>query len=63
MRPKAVTLIVRMWPGPDGTLKASVRPAEGGETQHFSNLADLLHYLEQAQKEFDEKPGESRGLR
>jgi hypothetical protein len=52
-----------MWQGPDGAVKASVKPADGGETQHFPNLADLLHYLEQAYKEFDEKPGESWGLR
>lgn len=63
MRPKAVTLIVRMWQGPDGTVKASVKPADGGETHHFPDLAALLHYLEQAQQELDEKPGESQGLR
>lgn len=63
MRQKAMTLIVRMWQGPDGTVKASVKPADGGETQHFPDLEALLHYLEQAQEEFSEKPGESQGLR
>ncbi|GIW24613.1 MAG: hypothetical protein KatS3mg069_0880 [Meiothermus sp.] len=63
MRQKAVTLIVRMWQGPDGSVKASVKPADGGETQRFSNLAALLRYLEQTQKELDEKPGEAEGLR
>ncbi len=63
MRQKAVTLIVRMWQGPDGTVKASVKPTDGGETQHFPDLAALLHYLEQTQEQFGEKPGESRGLR
>ncbi len=63
MRQKAVTLIVRMWQGPDGTVKASIKPAEGGETHHFPNLASLLHYLEQAQQEFIEKSGEPKGLR
>ncbi|MBO1436501.1 hypothetical protein J3L12_04730 [Meiothermus sp. CFH 77666] len=63
MRPKAVTLIVRMWQGPDGTVKASVKPADGGEIQHFPDLAALLHYLEQTQQAFDAKPGEPQGLR
>ncbi|WP_297860794.1 hypothetical protein [Meiothermus sp.] len=63
MRPKAVTLIVRMWQGPDGTVKASVKPADGGKIEHFPDLAALLHYLEQAQQAFDDNPGESRGLR
>lgn len=63
VRQKAVTLIVRMWQGPDGTVKASVKPADGGETQHFPDLTTLLQYLEQAQEQFGEKPGESHGLR
>lgn len=63
MRPKAVTLIVRVWQGSDGTVKASVKPADGGETQHFPDLLALLHYLEQAQQAFENNPGESRGLR
>ncbi|MDW8426141.1 MAG: hypothetical protein RMK51_09425 [Meiothermus sp.] len=63
MRQKAVTLIVRMWQGPDGTVKVSVKPADGGETQHFPDLAALLKYLEHAQEAFEEKPGASQGLR
>lgn len=63
MRQRAVTLIVRMWQGPDGTVKASVKSAEGGETRHFPDLTSLLHYLEQAQQQFGDKPGESSGLR
>ncbi len=63
MRQKAVTLIVRMWQGPDGAVKASVKPADGGETLHFPDLTTLLQYLERAKEQFDEKPGESRGLR
>lgn len=64
MRPKAMTLIVRMWQGPDGTVKASVKGAEGHETRHFPDLASLLHYLEQAQeKGFWVKPSEPSGLR
>ncbi len=63
MRQKAVTLIVRMWQGPDGTVKASVKPADGGETRHFPDLTSLLQYLERAQQQFGEKPEESSGLR
>jgi len=63
MGSKAVTLIVRMWHGPDGTIKASVKPADGGATQHFPDLTALLNYLEQARMEFDEKKDESHGLR
>jgi hypothetical protein len=53
-----------MWQAPDGTVKASVKGAEGGETRHFPDLAALLHYLEQAQdKGFWGKPSEPSGLR
>lgn len=64
MRPKAITLIIRMWQAPDGTVKASVKGAEGGETRHFADLEALLHYLEQAQeKSFWGKSPEPSGLR
>lgn len=31
MHQKMVTLIVRIWQGPDGAVKVSVKPAEGGQ--------------------------------
>ncbi|WP_027876544.1 hypothetical protein [Meiothermus cerbereus] len=63
VRPKAVTLIVRMWRGSDGAVKASVKAAEGGPTRYFPNLVALLHYLEQAQEKIEEIPLPSQGLR
>ncbi len=65
MRPpgKAVTLIVRMWQGPDGSVKASVKPTSGGETQHFPDLGSLLRYLETREESFKDDTGEVQGLR
>ncbi|MER3482011.1 MAG: hypothetical protein C4332_01435 [Meiothermus sp.] len=64
MRPKAVTLIVRMWQAQDGTIKASIKGAEGGQTRHFPDLQALLHYLEGAREQgFWVKPSEPSGLR
>lgn len=63
MRQKMVTLIVRIWQGPNGTVKTSVKPADGGETRHFPDLAALMHYLELTRLRFEEEPGESQGLR
>jgi len=64
MRQKAMTLVVRMWQGPDGTVKATLKNAEGGETRHFPNLAALMEYLERAeQQDFWTKPSDSPGLR
>ncbi|MDX2006007.1 MAG: hypothetical protein SFU83_12075 [Meiothermus sp.] len=45
---QALTLIVRMWLASDGSIKASVKPAEGGEVRHFADLQGLIAYLEQA---------------
>lgn len=64
MRQRAMTLVVRMWQGPDGSVKASVKNAEGGETKHFPDLAALMKYLEEAkQNDFWLKPSDSTGLR
>lgn len=63
MRPKAVTLILRIWQAADGTVKSSVKPAAGGETLHFPNLAALMHYLDHTLVGPQEEPGESPGLR
>lgn len=64
MRPKAMTLIVRIWQAPDGTVKASVKAAEGSQTRHFPDLKTLLEYLEGAkEQEFWVKPSEPSGLR
>jgi hypothetical protein len=45
MRAKAQTLIVRLWPRPDGPM-AEVRPLQGGEPRTFQNLSALCRYLE-----------------
>lgn len=45
MRAKAQTLIVRLWPRPDGPI-AEVRPLQGGEPRTFQNLSALCRYLE-----------------
>lgn len=64
MRQKAMTLVVRMWQGPDGSVKASVKNAEGGEIRHFPDLSALMKYLEEAKdKDFWVKPSDSSGLR
>ncbi len=62
MRQSEMTLVVRIWQAPNGSLRASAKPAQGGETRHFSDLAALLRYLEQAQEHM-EKRGKSEGLR
>lgn len=62
MRPRVMALIVRIWQGPDGVLKASVRPSHGGPTQYFPSLEALKKYLEQAQeREMGTDP--TKGLR
>ncbi|MCX8087799.1 MAG: hypothetical protein ACK40N_00100 [Meiothermus ruber] len=63
MNPKAVTLIVRIWQGPDGAAKVSVKPTEGGPTQYFPSLEALMRYLEQAQEKIEAAPESSDGLR
>lgn len=45
MRGKAQTLIVRLWPRPDGPI-AELRPLQGGEPRSFQNLEALCRYLE-----------------
>lgn len=61
--PKAVTLVVRMWQGPDGTVKASVKPTDGGEVQHFPDMGALLRYLESRQEGFQDPSEDVQGLR
>lgn len=64
MRQKVVTLIVRIWQGPDGAVKVSVKPAEeGGLTRYFPNLEALMGYLEQVQEQVESAPEPSDGLR
>ena len=62
MHQKMVTLIVRIWQGPDGAVKVSVKPAEGGPTRYFPNLEALMGYLEQAHG-IEAAPKPSDGLR
>lgn len=63
MYQKTVTLIVRIWQGPDGAVKVSVKPAEGGPTRYFPNLDALMGYLEQTQEQIEAAPEPSDGLR
>ncbi|AWR86588.1 hypothetical protein [Meiothermus taiwanensis] len=63
MRPKVIALIVRIWQGSDGVLKASVRPSHGGPTQYFSSLEALKQYLEQTQERIEINTDPTKGLR
>lgn len=60
---KAVTLIVRMWQGPDGRVKASVKPADGGEVHHFPDIDALVRYLETREESFKLEGPDVTGLR
>lgn len=60
---KAVTFIIRIWQGSDGTAKVSVRLTTGGPTQYFPSLEALFRYLEQAQKQAESGPESPEGLR
>ena len=59
----ALTLIVRMWQASDGSIKASVKPADGGEVKHFPDLKGLLSYLEQTRPPGPSGPKMEQGLR
>ncbi|ADD28374.1 hypothetical protein Mrub_1612 [Meiothermus ruber DSM 1279] len=63
MRSRAIALIIRMWQGPDGVVKASVRPSQGGPTRYFPNLEALKNYLEQAQEQIETATDPTKGLR
>lgn len=65
MRSKAIALELRLWHGPAGEVRASVRPVEGkGEVIYFKDLESLCTYLKQAEERgFWIKPPEPPGLR
>ncbi|PZA07335.1 MULTISPECIES: hypothetical protein [unclassified Meiothermus] len=63
MRPKPVVLIVRLWQVKD-KLRASVRPAHGGATRYFKDMASLCAYLVEVQRVGAKvKPEDPQGLK